>query len=106
MTVGTASELDVLFQCIGPAVLPRVRQLHAPKRELGTAAHLFLERTGDGMDHAEALALIEQDDHREYCAAIDISRIPRGAVEVAFAIDVVTGKARELGRRLGRQYPT
>src|SRR5690606_5564131 len=47
------------------------------------------------------------EKYRDLCEAIDFERLPQGlAAEVAIAIDVQTGKARELGRGNGRCYET
>jgi hypothetical protein len=105
MSVVTASSLDRVFQCAAAAALPTVRSPNA-YGDRGSAVHHFLERIGAGMSAEGALDLVEDDEHRALCAAIDLARLPRGtAPEVAFAYDVAKGTARELGRQLRRQYP-
>ena len=74
----------------------------------GSAIHAFLGAVGS-MGAAEALAHVPEI-HRGAAAAIsleDLATIDPAsyAHEVAFALDVATGAARELGRDLGRRYP-
>jgi hypothetical protein len=105
MSLPTASGIERAIACPGSAALPTI---DSPSEEAdrGTAVHLYLERINGGMAPPSALDLVEDDDHRALCAAIDLDRLPKGlAPEVAFAYDVESGAGRELGRRLGRRYP-
>jgi hypothetical protein len=72
----------------------------------GTNVHRFLERVNQvGRD--AALLEVPEDD-RALCEALDVASLPTDpaafAPEVALAYDAVTGKAREIGRGLGRAY--
>lgn len=102
----SASRLELLETCIGSAVFPQVDRVseHADR---GTAKHRFLARALDvGRD--EALAEVPAE-HREACAALELGELPHAmkgswAAEVAYALDVTTGEARELGRGIERRY--
>ena len=105
MSIGSASELQRLFACPGSAALPTTRAVGSDAAERGTAVHLFLERVAAGMAPEEALDMVEDEEHRALCAAINLAELPIGtAPEVTFAYDLSSGRARELGRRLGRDY--
>jgi hypothetical protein len=72
--------------------------------------HAYLERVGKARTDAEKAAALEacSDAVRPYCAEINLEDLPvqpdQFAPEVAFALDVEAGAARELGRGLGRRY--
>lgn len=71
---------------------------------IGRRVHAFAERAHNiGRD--KALDEVE-DDIRAACQAIPVQYLDSAsfASEVAFALDVATGKARELGRGIGRDY--
>lgn len=101
----TGSGVERHALCPASAVLPRVETI-SDDAERGKAIHAFLEAVNrDGRE--KALAAVP-DDLRAACEALDTSRLPtdpaRFAAEVAFAYDTVSGKARELGRGIGRRY--
>jgi hypothetical protein len=102
----SGSKLERAVPCPGSVVLPQIDSDN-PQRGRGTAVHAFLADIANGKAHQEALDRVSDEEHREACAAIDLSRLPSlkdfGA-EVAFALDVRTGRARELGRNLDRDY--
>lgn len=71
----------------------------------GTAIHAFLERVMGGMPRAAALALAPLEVS-ETCEGINLDALPKGRPEVAYALDVTTGAARELPRTQHRGYGT
>lgn len=100
----TASALDRLAACSAAAALPQARRTNRDAR-YGTALHAFLARAASA-DRDEALAEVP-DEYREAFAQVDLDELPVGsqfAVEVGFALDLVTGEARELGRDTDRDY--
>lgn len=98
----TASGLGRAMRCGASLHLPVVESTSAAA-DRGTWRHRFLELVGQ-VGAAEALAQIP-DEHRDACAALPLDELPTHlAAEVAFAYDVATGKAREIGRGVGRQY--
>lgn len=98
----SASSLDRIAACPASAVLPQQTST-SESASRGTAIHAFLERCKlDGYDAAIADV---PDDLRSLCEAIDVDALPAGCTpEVAFAYNVLTGKARILGRGLARNY--
>jgi RecB family exonuclease len=102
----TASRLQRAVCCPASVVLPQVQEESEPARR-GTAIHAFLAAVPDvGRD--AALAEVPAD-YRADCEVIDLETLPIAdldeiAAEVAFAFDVETGEARELGRNIGRAY--
>lgn len=101
----TASSLQRIAVCAASAVLPKVDSVNE-RAERGQAIHVFLENVL-GLGPAEAIALVPEE-HRPACAAIDLEALPldaaQWAAEVAYAFDVATGRAREIGRSIGRDY--
>lgn len=102
----SASGLARAEACIASAVLETAGHSTAAS-ERGTGLHGFLldvNRVG----RVEALKIVKDDDLRAACERMNLDRLPVDpslyAAEVAFAFDVVTGKARELGRGLNRDY--
>lgn len=104
MTLPSASALHRASICTASAVLPRVNSSseYATK---GTIIHQYL---ADVTEHGADAALERvPEKYRAACEAIDLDRLPVGASyapEVAFAFDVATGTARELGRGTNRDY--
>jgi hypothetical protein len=103
--LATGSGLDRLIACDGPAFLPRIDST-SDDADRGRAIHSFLETaSASGRDVALGLS---PESLRPALEALDLSRLPvdgnRYAAEVAFAYDVRSGKARELGRGIGRRY--
>lgn len=108
MTLPTASALERASLCIGSAVLPRAESTSADASR-GTAIHAYLEALLTS-EEAGAAALEAMTDRqlRAVCGALVLDGLPLDpasyVAEVAFAYDVVTGKGRELGRGLARDY--
>jgi hypothetical protein len=101
----TGSGVERAAICLASAVLPRT-ETRSDDANRGHVIHAYLQAVNEHGREA-ALALVP-DDMRAACEAIDLSRLPvdpsRFAAEVAFAFDTATGKARELGRGIGRRY--
>lgn len=98
----TASQLSRIDKCPASAVLPRIRTT-SQAAERGTAIHAFLAAAG--RDYETALANVP-DEWRDFCASIDIEKLPSTlSHEVAFSFDVVTGEARLLKLDADRAYP-
>jgi hypothetical protein len=98
----TPSSFPRLQKCIGSAVLPQADEVREGM-ERGTAMHAHIERMGNGTTRAESLAQVPEQ-WRADAAAIDLdpAMLRNGAAEVAFAINLERGTARELGRGLTR----
>jgi len=104
----SASALNRLAICPASGALPSVRG-STPQAARGTAVHRFLEEVST-LGYEQALDRIEDDELRAVCACVDLEHLPVDpnafVPEVAFAYDFVSGKAREIGRGLGREYPS
>ena len=98
------SSLARVERCPCSALLQQVDETSGYALD-GRRKHSYLERAATvGRD--AALAELP-DDEREAAAAIDLAAMPwlqSGAAEVAFALDLEHGTARELGRGLARDY--
>jgi hypothetical protein len=107
MRLISASSLGRVAVCPASAVLPSVDSVGEAARR-GTILHAYLENV-PSMGREEALALVDEE-YRAAAEVIDLEALPidgtRWAQEVAFAFDVTTGRARELGRSRGRDYGT
>lgn len=89
--------------CPAAFALPTVTVPESTECSDGTSGHLFLSRIAQGWQHSQAL--LEAPEHlREFFASIDLAKIPRGEPEVAFAYDVISGKARFLRPQRHREY--
>lgn len=103
----TASRLEVAETCMGSAVYDGIESIDTWS-DMGVAKHAFFyDALNEG--RAAALAKVADKKHREACERFNLEKLPAGqpgrwAGEVAFALDVETGVARELGRGLGRRY--
>lgn len=127
----TFSGLPRWLACQLTDVLPQV-DTPSPYRDLGTARHAFFQRVTeilskpravdtqaeDGgvvtrtrdytLDEARELALAAApEEYQSVLAAIPLESLGLSSVasEVALALDLETGEARELGRGLDRDYP-
>ena len=100
--------------CRASAVLPAADNI-SDASESGTVMHQFLLRVAElrkeGRDAEEAADMASQEapeDERAFLSGIPVESLPTDpsafAGEVALALDVATGKARELGRDIGRRY--
>lgn len=97
----TGSAIARVMACPGSEALPHVYRT-SEASEAGVARHTFLQFVRDGL--VKALAMVPEE-HHDMCKAIDLEGLPTDlASEVAFAWDWETGKARELGRGLERDY--
>lgn len=105
----TASGLTRAIRCPGSMSLPQVQRETGPHAETGRQVHTFLETVATvGRD--AALAGCTDERAASICAALDLEALPLGdgttwASEVAFAWDITSGAAREVGRNLSRGYP-
>lgn len=103
--LATGSGLERLLACDGPAYLRHIEST-SDDADRGRAIHAFLESaSASGRDVALGLS---PESLRPALEALDLTKLPvdpaRFAAEVAFALDVKTGEARELGRGIGRRY--
>ena len=98
----TPSSFPRLQKCVGAAVLPQADEVR-DGMERGTALHAHVERMANGATRAESVAEVP-DQWRADASAIDLdpAMLRNGAAEVAFALDVERGTARELGRGMSR----
>lgn len=98
----TPSSFPRLQKCVGAAVLPQADEMREGM-ERGTAMHAHVERIANGATRAESLAEVPEQ-WRADAAAIDLdpAMLRNGAAEVAFAIHLERGTARELGRGITR----
>ena len=101
----TGSGIERVAICAGAGVLPRVETV-TDDASRGHQIHAFLEAV-NRQGREAALAAVP-DDLRAACEALDVAKLPtdpaRFAAEVAFSYDPETGRARELGRGIGRRY--
>lgn len=101
----TFSALNRASICPASAVLPRSGSV-SPFAASGSAVHRFLQRCLE-IGREKALGDIPPED-RDLCELLDVESLPTDpkafAGEIAFALDVATGKAREIGRGLERDY--
>ena len=105
MKLPSGSGWELLPVCIGPAVLQR-SESESEYKDAGNAGHKFLEECAS-LGREGALALVPEE-MKSRCASLDLSQLPIGKSfksEVALAYDVMSGKARYLGRSLKRAYP-
>jgi hypothetical protein len=98
----TPSSFPRLQRCLGAAVLPQAEEVREGM-ERGTAMHAHIERMANGATRPESLAQVPEQ-WRADAAAIDLepAMLRNGAAEVAFALNLERGTARELGRGLSR----
>lgn len=98
----TPSAFPRLQRCVGSAVLPQADEVREGM-ERGTAIHAHMERMANGETRADSLAKVPEQ-WRADAAAIDVDPtvLRNGAAEVAFALNLERGTARELGRGLSR----
>jgi len=97
----TASALERVISCPASESLPHIRR-ESQAAKAGTARHTYLQFVGE---EGVLAALRVPHEYRSICLDIDLDGLPTNlAAEVAFAYDVKTGEARELGRGLSRDY--
>jgi hypothetical protein len=108
------SSIERAVRCRASTVLPQADHV-SDQAEGGTVMHTFMERVrnlraeGKALEEARELALAEApEEEQDFLAAIPVEDLPTDpkafAAEVALAFDALTGKARELGRGIGRRY--
>lgn len=101
----TASKLEQAAACAASAALPQAPLGKSEYSDAGDARHLYLSKVGE-LGQEAALALVPAE-HRTACAGLDLDRLPIGPgleTEVAFALDLATGRARRLGAHIDRAY--
>lgn len=116
MMLPTASTLEIAEACEASAVYEGIDGVYlgiagGDFSELGAEKHAYLYSVlmRDPKTTPEQLLAEVPEQHREACARIDLDPLPAGqpgrwAGEVTWAIDVNTGRCRELGRNLMRRY--
>ena len=104
----SGSGAERALACPASTFLPQVGRLTNAAAESGTAQHAFLQMCSEfGRDKALALVATREKylPYLEICEAIQVDKLPTElAHEVAFAFNMRTGEARELGRNIGRDY--
>ena len=98
------SSLARAERCAVSCLLQQVDEV-SPFASAGRVAHAFLEACATGTREAALAAAPEAERGR--LAQIDLEAMPwlsSGAAEVAFALDLDAGTARELGRGINRDY--
>jgi hypothetical protein len=112
MTLPTFSALPRAFRCRASTVLPRVDHETEDARA-GTARHRYFQRVteisqgGKSLEDARFAALEEAPEaDRAILELIPVAtlQLQSVAAEVAIALNLETGRARELGRGIERQY--
>lgn len=106
----TASGLTRALKCPGSLQLPQVQREAGAPATTGTQVHSFLERVSE-LGREAALEQLTDERAARICAALDLSTLPLGdgtswAAEVAYGWNLGTGAGREVGRNVGRGYPT
>jgi ribosomal protein L18 len=107
MILPSGSHLEIAEACEASGVYEGIESI-SDASELGSVKHAYLYDAVTG-DAKSALAAVPEGELRDACARIDLDKLPAGqpgrwAGEVTFAIDVETGRCRELGRNLKRRY--
>lgn len=106
----SASAVTRGMACPASQALPHVYSPPGRAADRGNAVHTLMDHTTD-KGHAAALQMVPPE-FREWCARIDSEAIIAATVgdgeligsEITYVFDYVTGKSRELGRRLNRNY--
>jgi hypothetical protein len=103
---GSASGIERMLRCAASVVLPQVYSSDS-YAERGKGIHGYVRAVLAGTPPDVALAAVD-DDHRETCRRIDWHGLGGDLrdvrSEVAYAIDVRTRTARELGVNVAREY--
>ncbi|MET0406267.1 MAG: PD-(D/E)XK nuclease family protein [Cystobacter sp.] len=115
MNLPSASALERAFACPGSQVLRQFKSRGTRWTVRGTVIHRFLVRVAELvrqgyelMDAREVALNGVPPKHFEACCLIELDRLPAAdpsayAYEVAFAYDLETDEARELGRNVDRE---
>lgn len=106
----TASGLTRALKCPASLRLPQVQREAGAPALTGTQVHTFLETVSE-LGREAALEALTDERAARICAALDLSTLPLGdgtswAAEVAFGWHLGSGAGREVGRNVGRGYPT
>jgi hypothetical protein len=106
----TASGLTRALRCPASLQLPQVQREAGAPAVTGTQVHRFLETVSE-LGREAALEAVTDERAARICAALDLSTLPLGdgtswASEVAFGWHMASGAGREVGRNVGRGYPT
>lgn len=102
----SGSRIHRVWKCPASAALPQIdsEDEPSPARDRGSKIHAFLERVG-AVGRDQALAECGDAELYPLLVSIDTDALPvHLACEVAYAWNWKTGKARELGRGIGRNY--
>jgi hypothetical protein len=103
----TASSLERAMNCPASCVLQEVGHPAGEAAAFGQEVHTYLERVPQVGQETALESVPEQ--YRVYCESLPLDRLPiqpgKFLQEVAFAVNVDTGEAKELGRSIGRNYP-
>lgn len=107
MSLVTSSQLGRIAACPASQALPHVNR-ESKWSKAGKAVHAFLEDCSNSGSAGDALNRVPTEFH-DLCAMIALETLPHSekggyAAEVAFAFNVDTFSARELGRSIGREY--
>jgi hypothetical protein len=102
----TASAIDRSIACSGWTAFPHVYRT-SDYAERGNAIHRYVRAVLAGTAQ-EAAILAVPEEHREVCRQLDWGKLCGDLddvqTEAAFALNVVTRKARFLGFNIGRKY--
>lgn len=106
----TASGLTRALKCPASLQLPQAQREAGAPAVTGTQVHTFLETVSE-LGREAALDRVTDERAARICAALDLSTLPLGdgtswASEVAFGWHMTSGAGREVGRNVGRGYPT
>jgi len=100
----SASKLQLLETCAAAGALPSVWTESTDDQAAGTARHRYLQRAGE-LGREAALAEVPADaSWRNQVLGIDVTELPTGRYEIAYAYDTATDTARELGQWIDRAY--
>jgi hypothetical protein len=101
----TGSAIHLASICAAALAYPQANDSGDEYSDRGDARHLYLARVYE-FGREGALALVPEA-HRAECGRIELDALPVGprySTEVTFALDVVTGGVRLVGRLLNRDY--
>lgn len=108
MRTPTASSLERARECPASFIIPAAEPVETEHAARGHAVHAFLERLANGVAIEKSLEQVPAE-YRAFCDSLPLETLPivQGsyASEVAFALDLDSGSAKEIGRSIGRNYP-
>lgn len=104
----SASSLARVIACPASAVLPAVVTV-GDAAERGTDIHAFMRRVLGGVPRSTALEHVSPEN-RVTCEGIDFAKVVEGLSEVrsevSYALHAESLEVREIGRNIGRNYPS